>query len=86
MALGLPVVGTTTDGALEVVEQGGSGILVPPGDVAALAAAIEELAGGPERRRAFGARGRKRAEALFDSRIGASIVSREITAILSRVT
>ncbi len=86
MALGLPVVGTTTDGALEVVEQGGSGLLVAPGDVAALAAAIEELADDPERRRAFGARGRERAEALFDSRIGAGIVSREIAAILSTET
>ena len=86
MALGLPVVGTTTDGALEVVEQGSSGLLVPPGDVAALAAAIEALAGDPERRRACGLRGRQRAEALFDSRIGAGIVSREIAAILSAET
>lgn len=86
MALGLPVVGTTTDGALEVVEQGVCGLLVPPGNVEALAAAIEALAGDPERRRAFGLRGRQRAEAFFDSRIGAGIVSREITAILSAVT
>jgi glycosyltransferase involved in cell wall biosynthesis len=86
MALGLPVVGTTTDGALEVVEHGVCGLLVPPGNVEALAAAIEELAENPKRRRAFGLCGRQRAEALFDSRIGAGIVSREIAAILSAET
>jgi glycosyltransferase involved in cell wall biosynthesis len=41
-----------------VIEETGAGVIVPPGDRAALAAAIVALLRDPERRRALGDRGR----------------------------
>ncbi len=43
MAAGLPVVATAVGGNLEVVADGGTGLLVPPGDAAALAQALSRL-------------------------------------------
>jgi glycosyltransferase involved in cell wall biosynthesis len=43
MAAGLPVISTTTTGIPELIEDGVSGLLVPPRDAAALADAIERL-------------------------------------------
>ncbi len=58
-AMGKPVIATDHGGARETVLAGRSGLLTPPGDAAALAAALEELIGlGPEGRRAMGAAGR----------------------------
>jgi glycosyltransferase involved in cell wall biosynthesis len=68
MAAGLPVVATDFGGAGEQVSDGVTGRLVPPRDAAALAAALLDLAHDPDRRRACGAAGRARAEALFDLR------------------
>lgn len=44
MAFGLPAVGTTSGGASEIIEDGESGYLVPPDDVAALAERLSVLA------------------------------------------
>ncbi|HUU57703.1 MAG TPA: glycosyltransferase, partial [bacterium] len=44
----------------ELVEPGITGLLVPAGDVVALAAALRELAGDPTRRRAMGRAARSR--------------------------
>ena len=43
MALGKPVVSTAAGGPLEIVQNGKTGLLVPPGDSAALADAIAQL-------------------------------------------
>jgi glycosyltransferase involved in cell wall biosynthesis len=51
---GLAVVATDFAGIPEFVRQGVEGLLVPPGDVAALAGALAELATAPERRLALG--------------------------------
>jgi glycosyltransferase involved in cell wall biosynthesis len=51
---GLAVVATDFAGIPEFVRQGVEGLLVPPGDVAALAGALAELAAAPERRLALG--------------------------------
>ncbi len=64
-ALGLPTVGSRVDGVPEVVADGESGLLVPPQDSAALAAAINQLLGDPARRQAMGRVGRQRVETLF---------------------
>jgi glycosyltransferase involved in cell wall biosynthesis len=65
MAGGLPVVGTRVGGIPELVVDGETGFVVPPEDPRALAAALDALAAGPERRRDLGRRGRARAEEVF---------------------
>ena len=49
-----------------MVEDGVTGLLVPPRDAAALARAVEALALDGERRRAMGAAARDKAAAEFD--------------------
>lgn len=51
---GLPIVATDFAGIPEFVRDGVEGVLVPPGDVAALAAALDDLARAPEKRAALG--------------------------------
>jgi len=65
MAAGRAVVSTTTMGADEAIEDGVSGVLVPVGDVPALAAAMVALAGDPGRRALLGAAARARVAAEF---------------------
>jgi glycosyltransferase involved in cell wall biosynthesis len=60
MAFGLPVVATRAGGLPEVVEDGVTGVLVPPGDAQALAEAILELLRRPELRHRMGQAGRRR--------------------------
>jgi glycosyltransferase involved in cell wall biosynthesis len=64
MAAGLPVVATSVGGVPEVLPDGVAGVLVPPHDPAALAAAVERLAGDPNLRQAMGAAGRRAAVRL----------------------
>jgi glycosyltransferase involved in cell wall biosynthesis len=61
MARGKPVIATSVGGTPELVVDGVTGILVPPRDPAALAAAILELTSDPDRARSLGAAGRDRA-------------------------
>jgi glycosyltransferase involved in cell wall biosynthesis len=49
-AMGIPVVATRTGGVPDIVEDGVSGLLVPPRDPAALAAAIIRMLGDAELR------------------------------------
>jgi glycosyltransferase involved in cell wall biosynthesis len=58
LAAGVPLVATAVDGTPEVVINGETGYLVPPGDPAALAEAIGRLARQPELRRKFAVAGR----------------------------
>jgi glycosyltransferase involved in cell wall biosynthesis len=67
-ATGLPAVGARTGGIVDVIENGASGWLVAPGDVAALAARLRALARDAAARARLGARGREIAEAHFDER------------------
>jgi glycosyltransferase involved in cell wall biosynthesis len=60
MACGLPCVGTRIEAVPEIVREGETGLLVPPGDPTALAAALQRLLADPARARAMGARGRAR--------------------------
>jgi glycosyltransferase involved in cell wall biosynthesis len=53
-ACGLPVVATDIRGCRQVVVDGDTGLLFPPGDAAALAARLLELLADPARRRAMG--------------------------------
>ncbi|HWX09156.1 MAG TPA: glycosyltransferase family 4 protein [Gaiellaceae bacterium] len=74
MAWGRPVVASAVGGLTDAVEDGVTGLLVPPGDVEALRAAIEQLLGDAGLRARLGATGRERAprfdvaaEALVDA-------------------
>jgi glycosyltransferase involved in cell wall biosynthesis len=53
-AAGVPVVACAAGGVPEIVREGETGLLVPPGDAAALAAAIVALLRNPGRRQAMG--------------------------------
>ena len=65
MALGKPVVATAVGGVPEVVADQETGLLVPPGDPEAVAAAVSELLEDPERAAAMGRNGRRRAVEHF---------------------
>jgi len=61
MAARLPAVVTSAGGLPEMVEDGVSGVLVPPGDIRALSRALVELGRNPARRRQMGEQARRRA-------------------------
>jgi glycosyltransferase involved in cell wall biosynthesis len=65
MAAGLPVVASRVGGIPELVVDGETGFLVPPGDPDGLAEAIDRLLGDAGLRERFGAAGRGRVEAHF---------------------
>ena len=75
MAMGKAVVATTTGGLPEVVAQGETGLLVPPGDVESLAATVVSLLQDRVRREQMGFCGRARAYERFS--LGASVAQVE---------
>jgi glycosyltransferase involved in cell wall biosynthesis len=64
-AAGRPIVASDVPGCREVVEHGENGLLVPPGDPAALAEALALLASDPALRHRMGAAGRVKAVNRF---------------------
>jgi glycosyltransferase involved in cell wall biosynthesis len=80
LSQGLPVVSTAAGAVAEIVADGVHGQLVPPGDVPALAGAIEALAGDPVTRRRLGAAARERIAEGWDVEAGA----RRLAALLAR--
>jgi glycosyltransferase involved in cell wall biosynthesis len=65
MAAGVPVVATTVGGNPEAVEEGVTGLLVPPSDAPALAQAICKLLQSPDLASRFGEAGRQRVAEQF---------------------
>ncbi|MBI5494426.1 MAG: glycosyltransferase family 4 protein [Deltaproteobacteria bacterium] len=65
MAEGRPVIAADVPGMREVVADGVTGILVPPGNARALAEALVSLQDNPARRRKLGAAGQARVRAQF---------------------
>lgn len=65
MACALPVISTTVDGIPEAAPDGEAALLVPPGDAAALGAAVERLLDDGRLRGDMGQNGRKRFERFF---------------------
>ncbi|MFN2633941.1 MAG: glycosyltransferase, partial [Thermoanaerobaculia bacterium] len=72
MAASLPIVAARAAAVPELVVDGESGILVPPGDPEALAAALGRLLRDPAERRRLGDRGRRRV-ASYDAPLVASL-------------
>jgi glycosyltransferase involved in cell wall biosynthesis len=65
LASGVPVVATAVGGLPDVVHGGQTGLLTPPGDVAALASAIESLLRSPEQGEALALAGQQDVLARF---------------------
>ncbi|HET6942078.1 MAG TPA: glycosyltransferase family 4 protein [Sphingomicrobium sp.] len=66
MAVGVPVIATSIAGIPELVVNGDTGLLVPPGNVDALAEALEKLLGDAKLRDKIVGAGRKRVEERHD--------------------
>jgi glycosyltransferase involved in cell wall biosynthesis len=66
MKLGVPVVGAASAGTFELVHDGETGLLYPPGDAGALAARLTELHRDRARLDALGSTARAWAERSFD--------------------
>jgi len=69
MAAGCPVVATSVGGIPDVVEGSAAGRLVPPADVPALAAAIEQVLADEVGRKAMAEAARRRVMETFDVRV-----------------
>jgi len=67
MAMELPVVSTRHSGIPEAVWDGETGLLVPPRDAVALAAALADLMSDGDLRRRLGQEGRRRVVKVFDA-------------------
>lgn len=79
MAAGLPVIASDVGAIRWALGEERCGIVVPPGDEEALAAALERLALEPETRTSLGAGGRRRQQELFDSRHAAEAFDAVLT-------
>ncbi len=75
MLTGLPVVATAIRGPREQIEDGVTGILVPPATVAPLAAALNRLVADASLRHSMGGAGRIRAAGRYDE---AAVVARTL--------
>lgn len=82
MALGLPVVATDVGAMAKIVENGRTGILVPPGDPPSLARAIIGLLDNPLEADAMGSAGRERVLRDFVP----SVMTNRIMSIFEAVT
>lgn len=71
MAAGLPVVGANVAAVPEMIDNGVTGVLVPPDDPAALAGALEELMSNPDRAAHMGRAGAERFAARYTASVGA---------------
>lgn len=83
MATGRPVIATAHGGPCELIENGVTGMLVPPGDADALAAAIRALVDDRERAHAMGRAGRIRAETHYSSQAYISGIHRVYEDVLT---
>ena len=83
---GLPSVATRVSAIPELIEDGVNGILVPPGDPDALAAALARLLGDPELRRRLGAAGERRVRGAFSSVEGADRLAIKFRGLLGEST
>jgi glycosyltransferase involved in cell wall biosynthesis len=64
-AAGKPAVATRVGGVADAVQDGKTGLLVPPGDPRAIAAGVSALLDDPSRARAFGEAARREASSKF---------------------
>jgi colanic acid/amylovoran biosynthesis glycosyltransferase len=84
MAWGRPVVAAAVGGLMDAVQDGVTGLLVPPGDVRALRAAIERLLGDADLRNRLGANAREYAESRLSPEAQAAATLRAYEIALAR--
>ena len=65
MSYGVPVIGSNLGGITDIITDGETGLLVPPGDPVALAAALERLAGNSDFARRLGEAGHRHVRERF---------------------
>lgn len=85
-AMGVPSVASDLGGPQELVVHGETGLLVPPGDPAALAAGLADLLTDPARRAAMGEAAYERACRLFDARRNAAATLALYDEVLENLT
>ncbi|HWE92060.1 MAG TPA: glycosyltransferase family 4 protein [Pseudonocardiaceae bacterium] len=83
MACGRPYVVTASRGLDGYLRDGEDGLVVPPGDVDALAAAVEKLLADPDRADAMGAAGRARLERELTTDVQAAHLAAVIHSVAS---
>jgi glycosyltransferase involved in cell wall biosynthesis len=82
-AMGVPCIVTDIRGCREAVEHSQNGLLVPLGDVQALAGAIVDLLSNPQRAAELGRNGRRMAEERFDEQLVFARVKAEYARLLA---
>ncbi|MBA7573615.1 N,N'-diacetylbacillosaminyl-diphospho-undecaprenol alpha-1,3-N-acetylgalactosaminyltransferase [subsurface metagenome] len=83
-AMGKPVVATNIRGCRDAVEDGKTGILVPPKNPEKLAKALIYLLSNPERAREMGKGGRKKVEKLFDEKLIFDRIKKEYQKLIQK--
>lgn len=81
-AAGLPVVAGATGGVSGIVDEGATGLLTPPGDIEAFAAAVCRLIRDPEARARMGAAAQAKVRAVHDLPRAAE----RLAAVIARLT
>jgi hypothetical protein len=79
-----PVVATRAGGALEIIEDGTSGVLVPPADPGALAHALAQLLGDPAQASRIAANGHMRACGHFSLDAMLAKIEQTVDGVLAR--
>jgi colanic acid/amylovoran biosynthesis glycosyltransferase len=82
-AVGTPVVASRVVGIPELVEEGETGLLVPPNDPEALAGAIAQMLADPALAARFAVAGRARAERMFDLHENARRLAGELRSLIA---
>lgn len=86
MALGVTPIATRTGGTPELIIDGECGLVVPPGDAPALAAAIRRLENNPDENAAMGHRARERIRTHFNVQQGIEALAKLYESLASRQT
>jgi glycosyltransferase involved in cell wall biosynthesis len=84
MTCGLATVGSATGGIPEWLDDGETGLLVPPGDSAALANALNQLLQSAELRSRFGSEARRRVQKRFTTKHHVAALSMVYREVLDR--
>ena len=85
-ATGLPVVATHVGGVPEIVTMGETGVLVPPGEADAIAAAVVGLLNSPDSRSRFGIAARQRMVERFSLTARNDEIARLLASLASAAT